>query len=72
MGTPGYLAPEQVSGESRRGPRADVFALGSILCEILTAGPAYVGGTSADVQSRAARADLGDAFERLDRSGADG
>ncbi|MCH7224829.1 serine/threonine-protein kinase [Haloferula sp. A504] len=37
MGSPGYLAPEQAEGQSANaGPRADVFALGAILYEILT------------------------------------
>jgi serine/threonine-protein kinase len=51
--------------------RADVFALGSILCEILTGGPAFVGEDASDVYRLAERAELSDAFARLDACGAD-
>ena len=37
MGTPAYMPPEQALGQvDRVDERSDVFALGSILCEILT------------------------------------
>ena len=42
--------------------RADVFALGSILCEILTGEPAFTGQTSNAIQRKAARGDLGEAL----------
>ncbi|MCW5806255.1 MAG: protein kinase, partial [Deltaproteobacteria bacterium] len=43
VGTPGYMAPEQVRGDRDVGPRADVFAAGCVLFECLTGRPAFVG-----------------------------
>ena len=48
LGTPAYMAPEQARGEiDTVDERADVFGLGSILCEILSGQPAYAGRTGA-------------------------
>jgi serine/threonine protein kinase len=72
LGTPAYMAPEQARGEiDRVDERADVFALGSMLCKILTGRPAFVGRSSREIQRKAALGDLADAFARLDACGAD-
>ncbi len=53
VGTPLYMAPEQARGD-RRGltARADIFALGAMLYELLTGKPPHVGGTCAEVLLR--------------------
>ncbi len=72
MGTPSYMAPEQARGEGERvDERADVFALGSILCEVLTGDPAFLGRSSGEILRKAALGDLADAVARLDACGAD-
>ena len=47
LGTPGYLAPEQVRGQEVDG-RADLFAIGCILIEMLGGGRAFRGETPAE------------------------
>ena len=72
LGTPGYMAPEQARGLlDTLDERADVFGLGAILCEILTALPPYTGPSGDEVYSKAARADLAEALARLDGCGAE-
>ena len=44
-GTPGYLAPEQIRGETADA-RADLFAVGALLYETLTGTPAFPGANA--------------------------
>jgi serine/threonine-protein kinase len=73
MGTPSYMAPEQARGEVEAiDERADVFALGSILCEVLTGHKPFNGRSSAEIQRKAARGDTAEALAHLDACGGDG
>jgi serine/threonine protein kinase len=65
IGSPAYMPPEQARGELERiDKRSDVFALGAILCELLTGTPPYL-GTVSEVISQAKAGNVEAAFERL-------
>lgn len=71
MGTPAYMPPEQARGETDAlDERCDVFALGAILCEVLTGDPPY-GGNHLKMLHQASNALLQQAFDDLDRCDAD-
>jgi serine/threonine-protein kinase len=73
LGTLAYMPPEQALGTLEAvDRRSDVFAIGAILCEILTGQPPYTANTSFDRHLEAARGDLQDADTRLQVCGADG
>jgi serine/threonine-protein kinase len=71
LGTWWYMPPEQANGHLHRvDERADVFALGGILCTILTGKPPYTGDRQA-ARHQAQAADTAEALRRLDKCGAD-
>ncbi|MET9547996.1 protein kinase [Streptomyces sp. NPDC006627] len=51
-GSPGFLAPELLTGDARPGPAADVFALGAVLAVAATGRGPFGSGRAPEVLSR--------------------
>ena len=70
MGTAAYMPPEQARGEVEQlDERSDVFALGAILCEVLTGAPPYVASAGEELLELAASHAIGPCLERLSACG---
>ncbi len=52
VGTPHYMSPEQATGDRDVDPRTDVYALGSVLYEMLVGDPPYQGSTAQAVLAK--------------------
>jgi eukaryotic-like serine/threonine-protein kinase len=75
LGTSGYIAPEQISGDHRVDARLDVFALGCVFFECLIQKPAFAGSNPLAVlakilleeapRARELRPDVPEALDQL-------
>ncbi len=66
LGTPGYMAPEQVRGEAVD-HRADLFAFGAVFYEMLCGRRAFTGRSAADVMTAVLREEPPEIGEPADR-----
>ena len=55
LGTPAYMAPEQAAGEHTVDQRADVYAVGALLFEMLSGSPAFAGSWQQIVREKMAK-----------------
>ena len=58
LGTPNFMAPEQVEDAKRVGPEADVYSLGGILYQAVTGRLPFHGETISEILERVIRASL--------------
>lgn len=67
-GTAPFMAPEQIEPSfGSIGPWTDIYALGAVLCTLLTGNPPYVGRTLADILAQVVAAPVSPRLETVER-----
>ena len=67
LGTPHYMSPEQAMGEREITPKADVYALGCVLYEMLLGEPPFTGPTAQAIVAKVMTEKPGPIVARRDR-----
>jgi len=67
LGTPHYMSPEQAMGEREITPKADVYALGCVLYEMLLGEPPFTGPTAQAVVAKVMTEKPGPIVSRRER-----